>query len=94
VSAEVIDAQPNIAVLPLENLSDDPELQYFSSTLTTEIWNQLARIEGLKVISMRSSSLFGDAKMDVREIGSRLSAGTWSMAVSTVQAIGRGSTCT
>ena len=37
--------------------------------MTDEIWNQLARIEGLKLISMRSSSAMQDVDLDIKEIG-------------------------
>jgi len=63
-----------IAVLPLENRSEDAEQAYFSKTMTEEIWNQLARIEGLKLISMRSSAVLANAQLDVREIGRQLTA--------------------
>ena len=47
--------QKSIAVLPLENLSSDPENEYFSDGMTEEIINALSKIEGLKVTARTSS---------------------------------------
>ncbi|MCR9253713.1 MAG: helix-turn-helix domain-containing protein [bacterium] len=64
--------QKSIAVLPLENLSSDPENEYFSSGMTEEIINALSKIEGLKVTSRTSSFVFKEVKRDVRHIGNEL----------------------
>ena len=64
--------QKSIAVLPLENLSSDPENQYFSDGMTEEIINALSRIEGLKVTARTSSFVFKEVKKDVRHIGNEL----------------------
>ena len=44
----------SIAVLPLENLSDDPEQEYFSDGMTDELIGEIARIGSLRVISRTS----------------------------------------
>ncbi len=44
----------SIAVLPLENLSGNPEQEYFSDGMTDELIGQIARIESLRVISRTS----------------------------------------
>src|SRR4051812_44654378 len=41
----------SIAVLPLKNLSSDPEQEYFSDGLTDELITRLASLQGLRVIS-------------------------------------------
>ncbi|MEO1053617.1 MAG: helix-turn-helix domain-containing protein [Bacteroidota bacterium] len=64
--------QKSIAVLPLENLSSDPENEYFSDGMTEEIINALSKIEGLKVTARTSSFLFKAVKKDVRHIGNEL----------------------
>ena len=48
--------KPSIAVLPFNNLSDDPEQEYFSDGMTDDIITDLSKISGLMVIS--SSSIF------------------------------------
>ena len=65
---------PSIAVLPLANLSADPQNDYFSDGLTEEFLNALAAIPGLRVVARTSSFQFKNAgeERDVREIGARL----------------------
>lgn len=66
----------SIAVLPLENLSSDPENEYFSDGMTEEIINALSKIEGLKVTARTSSFAFKGLKEDVRIIGNKLGVAT------------------
>ncbi len=62
----------SIAVLPFDNLSSDPENEYFSDGMTEEIINALSRIQGLKVSARTSSFAFKGVKKDVRIIGNKL----------------------
>ena len=68
--------QKSIAVLPLENLSSDPENEYFADGMTEEIINALSKIEGLKVTARTSSFVFKGKKEDVRIIGNQLGVST------------------
>jgi serine/threonine protein kinase/Flp pilus assembly protein TadD len=61
-----------IAVLPLANLSADPENEYFSDGMTEEIINALAKVPGIQVASRTSSFAFKGKDPDVRTIGERL----------------------
>lgn len=61
----------SMAVLPLSNLSDNPENDYFSQGLTEEIVNKLSRIETLKVASKRSALRYKGAT-DLRKVGDEL----------------------
>ena len=65
-------SQKSIAVLPLENLSSDPENEYFADGMTEEIINALSKIQGLKVTARTSSFVFKEIKKDVRHIGNEL----------------------
>jgi len=66
-----------IAVLPLTNMSADPENEYFSDGMTDEIINVLAKVPGMQVASRTSSFAFkGKKDLDVREIGEKLGVGT------------------
>ncbi len=66
-----------IAVLPLANMSADPENEYFSDGMTEEIINALAKVPGVQVASRSSSFAFkGKKDVDVREIGDKLGVTT------------------
>ncbi len=62
----------SIAVLPLKNLSDDAANEYFSDGLTETFITELARIDGLKVISRNSVFTFKGKDVDPREVGRKL----------------------
>ena len=62
----------SIAVLPLANLSDDPENEYFSDGLAEEILNLLARIPALRVASRTSAFAFRGQNDDIRRIAEQL----------------------
>lgn len=64
--------EQSVAVLPFENMSADPDQEYFAAGLAEELLNLLARVEGLKVAARTSSFLFDDADADVAEIGRAL----------------------
>ena len=62
-----------IAVLPLTNMSADPENEYFSDGMTEEIINALSKVPGVQVASRTSSFAFkGKRDVDIREIGDKL----------------------
>lgn len=63
-----------IAVLPLKNLSAEPDSDYFSDGLTDELISNLSVIDGLQVKSQTSSFAFKDKPRDIRTIGSQLGA--------------------
>jgi serine/threonine-protein kinase len=67
-------AQKAVAVLPLANLSADPENEYFSDGMTEEIINALSKVPGIHVASRSSSFAFkGKKDVDVRQVGEKLS---------------------
>jgi serine/threonine-protein kinase len=65
-----------IAVLPLANMSADPENEYFSDGMTEEIINALAKVPGLQVASRSSCFAFKGKQVDVREVGEKLGVGS------------------
>lgn len=65
-----------VAVLPLSNLSADPEQEYFCDGITDDIIYALSSIPGLNVIGHTSVFALKGAAQDIREIGTRLGAGT------------------
>ena len=65
----------SVAVLPLENLSPDPENAFFADGIHSEIIAALSRLPDLKVIS-RNSVLSFKGGMPLAEIGRKLGVGT------------------
>lgn len=61
-----------IAVLPLENLSHDPEQEYFADGMTEELITDLSKIEALRVISRTSVMRFKGVSKPLSEIASEL----------------------
>ena len=64
--------KPSIAVLPFENLSGDPEQQYFSDGITEDITTELSRFRSLFVIARQSSFVFKGRSTKVQEIAKEL----------------------
>jgi TolB-like protein/tRNA A-37 threonylcarbamoyl transferase component Bud32 len=64
--------RPIIAVLPLQNLSAEPDSDYFTDGLTDEIIRNLAVIKGLEVRSRTSSFAFKGKPRNLRDVGEQL----------------------
>jgi len=62
----------SIAVLPFQNLSVDPEQEFFADGITEEILNALAQIKELKVAGRSSSFSFKGRNEDLRSVGAKL----------------------
>jgi TolB-like protein/DNA-binding winged helix-turn-helix (wHTH) protein/Tfp pilus assembly protein PilF len=62
----------SIAVLPLMNLSRDPEQEYFADGMTDELITDLAKISALRVISRTSVMRYKGATPPLRQIGKEL----------------------
>jgi TolB-like protein/DNA-binding winged helix-turn-helix (wHTH) protein/Tfp pilus assembly protein PilF len=58
----------SIAVLPLENLSRDPDQEYFADGMTDELITNLAQIPSLRVLSRSATMPYKRARKSVREI--------------------------
>jgi serine/threonine protein kinase len=82
----------SIAVLPLENLSVDPENTFFSDGVHAEILTHLTKIAGLKVISRNSVMTYErDVKRNLREIAKELGVAIWCKGVCSATATKCGS---
>lgn len=79
-------ASNSIAVLPLSNLSGDPNQRYFSDGLSESLITALAQIPALKVIGKSSSFLFRDSKESPHQIGEKL--GVAHLLVGSVERFG------
>jgi serine/threonine protein kinase/Tfp pilus assembly protein PilF len=66
----------SIAVVPLTNMSADPENEYFADGMTEEIINVLGKLKELQVASRVTSFAFKGKALDVDEIGKKIGVGT------------------
>jgi adenylate cyclase len=67
--------KPSIAVLPFDNMSGDPEQEYFSDGITDEIITRLSMDSGLTVIARNSSFFYKGKPLKIREVGHELGVG-------------------
>ncbi len=72
--AVVNDDRPidSLAILPLVNAGDDPEMEFLSDGITESIMNQLARLPRLRVMSRNSVFRYKGKEIDAREVGRTL----------------------
>jgi TolB-like protein/class 3 adenylate cyclase len=64
--------KPSIAVLPFQNMSGDPEQDYFADGMVEEIITALSRIRWLFVIARNSSFTYKGHAIDVKQVGREL----------------------
>jgi len=64
--------KPSIAVLPFQNLSADPEQEYFADGMVEEIITALSRLRWLFVIARNSSFTYKGRSVDVKKVGLEL----------------------
>src|SRR5215813_5676880 len=64
--------KPSIAVLPFENLSGDPEQDYFADGIAEDLTTALSRFEWLFVIARNSAFAYKGKAVDVRRVGREL----------------------
>jgi adenylate cyclase len=64
--------RPSIAVLPFQNMSGDPEQEYFTDGMVEDIITGLSRIKWLFVIARNSTFTFKGRAIDVKQIGREL----------------------
>ena len=64
--------KPSIAVLPFQNMSGDPEQEYFVDGMVEDIITGLSRIKWLFVIARNSSFTYKGRSVDIRQVGREL----------------------
>jgi adenylate cyclase len=64
--------KPSIAVLPFENMSGDPEQEYFADGMVEEIITALSQFRWLFVIARNSSFTYKGKAVDIKQVGREL----------------------
>ena len=64
--------KPSIAVLPFQNMSGDPEQEYFADGMVEDITTALSRMRWLFVIARNSSFTYKGRAVDVKQVGREL----------------------
>jgi len=64
--------KPSIAVLPFQNISGDPEQEYFADGMVDDIITALSRTKALFVIARNSSFAYKGKSPDIRQVGQEL----------------------
>jgi TolB-like protein/class 3 adenylate cyclase len=64
--------KPSIAVLPFQNMSGDPEQEYFADGMVEDIITALSRLKALFVIARNSSFTYKGRAVDVKQVGREL----------------------
>lgn len=67
-------SKPSIVVLPFDNMSGDPDQEFFADGLTEDIITELSRRHELFVISRNSSFVYKNQPVNVREVAEKLGA--------------------
>ena len=68
----VLPDRPSIAVLPFQNMSGDPDQDYFADGMVDEITTALSRFKSLFVIARHSSFTYKGKALDIKQVGSEL----------------------
>ena len=70
--AAALPDKPSIAVLPFDNMSGDPEQEFFADGLTEDILTALSRFRGLFVISRNSAFVYKGKATNLQEVAKDL----------------------
>jgi len=71
-SSDPVPERPSIAVLPFQNMSGDPEQEYFADGMVEDIITALARFPALFVIARNSCFTYKGRSVDIKQVGREL----------------------
>jgi TolB-like protein/class 3 adenylate cyclase len=71
-STRLLPDKPALAVLPFQNMSGDPEQEYFADGIVEDIITALSRFNSLAVVARNSSFVYKGRAVDVRQAGKEL----------------------
>ena len=72
IQALALPDKPSIAVLPFQNMSGDPEQEYFADGMVEDIITALSRFKSLFVIARNSSFTYKGKAVDIKQVGREL----------------------
>src|SRR5882724_5545743 len=64
--------RPSIAVLPFDNMSDDPDQEYFADGISEDLITGLSRIHWLFVIARNSTFVYKNRAVDIKQVAREL----------------------
>jgi adenylate cyclase len=70
--SQPLPVKPSIAVLPFDNMSGDPEQEFFSDGMTEDLITELSKIPWFYVVARNSTFVFKNRAVDVREAAREL----------------------
>ncbi|WP_118857970.1 adenylate/guanylate cyclase domain-containing protein [Sphingomonas mesophila] len=71
-SAPAADERPSIAVLPFNNMSDDPGQEFFSDGITEDIITDLSKVSGLFVVGRNTSFTYKGKAVQLQQVAAEL----------------------
>ncbi len=74
-TAVTLPDKPSLAVLPFDNMSDDPDQEYFADGITEDIITDFSRLSNLKVIAWNTSAIYKGKTVQPQEVGNDLGVG-------------------
>ena len=80
--------KPSIAVLPFQNMSGDPEQEYFVDGLVEDIITALSRFKSLFVIARNSTFTYKGKVVDIKQVGRELGDAGGPLLVGVLSVIG------
>ncbi len=70
--APALPEKPSVAVLPFDNMSNDPEQEFFADGMTEDLITDLSKVSGLFVVARNSSFVFKGKAVDIRDAARQL----------------------
>jgi adenylate cyclase len=64
--------RPSVAVLPFNNMSGDPEQEYFSDGITEDIITDLSKVSGLFVVARNTAFIYKGKRINMQQVGHEL----------------------
>src|SRR5262249_26334736 len=72
IAAPPLPVKPSIAVLPFQNMSADPDQEYFADGIVEDIITALSHFKSLFVIARNSSFVYKGRAVDIKQVGREL----------------------